>query len=966
MSWLTVQLRRLADARAATGALMALAFVTSLLSAAAPRILDAQADQVLRTTVAAGGADIRNVTLVESGRIPAGGSDPMAVVAATGDLLDERIPASVAALVRARYDMVETPRFRPPSLKERTVRLRYLQGVADRVRLVSGRLPTGQTNQLLVAPGSLIFGSNAERRPLIPPTELTTFEVALSSASAQNLGVGVGYKLRLQTDSTDSLAGRSVWFIAVEVVGIYEVSDPTADYWFGDSSLERPNVRRISAFAQSDDVTVLISADAYPTLLDATAASEMPLRYSWRHEIDTGRLRADSAAGLQADLRRMETIFGSAGAAAGNTTATAGGIAVSSGEVSSGGPVTLQGGLLHLVDSYAGSWRTVSQVLSVAEVGLAAVALLAFGLVCLLAGRRRAASLGIWQNRGASRAHVFAGALVEVAVVLVAPVAAGAALAIILIPGRAIVPSVAAAGSVLLLAGILVIASTLAMSGDPALSPAGGRRGAEAAARVASWTRGAGPRRLALEAVAIVAAVLGAFVMRQRGVAGAGGDAPLASPDPFVAAVPALIGGAAALVLARLLPVALELLARLAEKRRGLVAMLALRRATRRTNDRLLLTALLTMAAVWSFAAISLAYLDRASDASAWNSVGAPFRVALREGSLPTDLELAQLPGVEAVAYASTLDSSVAVTGERVSMLALDLDAYRKVVRDGPLDEVMPPEMVSEPVSEQAAGQSATQLPVPAVVSSTFARNANLHAGDLFGLVVSGSRLDFRVVAIRDSFPTLQAETAFAVVGRDSLAAALAVTTIPPTEAFIRAGPDAAGPIAAAVQARLPGQGIVTSRFVATSALRDAPEYIAVIFGLAAISLVVAGYGALAIIAALLLAGAEQANETAHLRILGLARGENLRLSAIEHGPASVLVIVAGIALGAGLFAFLQSALGLDLLVGGEVSVGLPIDIRQVAAIFFAIGVIVAAAVALETAAESIINPATALRRGIE
>ena len=86
----------------------------------------------------------------------------------------------------------------------------------------------------------------------------------------------------------------------------------------------------------------------------------------------------------------------------------------------------------------------------------------------------------------------------------------------------------------------------------------------------------------------------------------------------------------------------------------------------------------------------------------------------------------------------------------------------------------------------------------------------------------------------------------------------------------------------------------------------------------------------------------------------------------MEHGPASVLVILAGIALGSGLFLFLQSSLGLGQLVGGDIDVGLPIEAAQVLAIFIATGVIVAIAVATETIAESIIKPAAALRRGMD
>jgi hypothetical protein len=203
------------------------------------------------------------------------------------------------------------------------------------------------------------------------------------------------------------------------------------------------------------------------------------------------------------------------------------------------------------------------------------------------------------------------------------------------------------------------------------------------------------------------------------------------------------------------------------------------------------------------------------------------------------------------------------------------------------------------------------------------------------------------------------------VVGRSTLAAALAQEILP-TEAFIRAGVEAKQAVANFVQARLPGVGLVASRLDTASAFRGSPTYAAVIYGLWAATLIAAAYGALAIVAALLLAGAEQSRESAHLRVLGVSRAQSLALSAMEHGPASMLVIAAGIALGVGLFVFLQSSLGLGGLVGGEVEASLQFGLLDVAAIVGAIGLVVALAIGLETAADSIINPTAALRKGID
>ncbi len=309
MSWIAVQLRRLADSRAATGGLMGLALVTSFLFAGAPRVIDAQADVALHSTIDAATSDTRNLSVSQTGRIAIGSPDPLAAVDAAGDQFYEQLPGSVAALLQARYSAIDTPRFLPMGLEGRTVRLRYLQGATDHIRLVAGRLPTGQTSQLAVPPGTLQDGTTALNRPLPPPDSLTTFEVAVSSASAEDLGVHVGDTLELRTDSTDKLAGRSVAYIAISIVGIYDVPDATADYWFADTSLERPQIRSLSSLNQIDDMTVLIAPEAYPSLYRATQDSGLPFRYTWRFEIDATKLRAQSIDSLLTDLRRMESVF---------------------------------------------------------------------------------------------------------------------------------------------------------------------------------------------------------------------------------------------------------------------------------------------------------------------------------------------------------------------------------------------------------------------------------------------------------------------------------------------------------------------------------------------------------------------------------------------------------------------------------------------------------------------------------
>ncbi|HEX7492499.1 MAG TPA: hypothetical protein VF337_12430 [Candidatus Limnocylindrales bacterium] len=945
MSWLAVQLRRLADARSATAGLMFLALATAFLFAAAPRVIDAQADHALTTTVRDATSDARNIAVSQNGRIAPStpdlqSSDPPADVTAAGDRLYEQFPASIAALVKARYTMIETPRFRPAGIEAHTIRLRYLQAATDHVRFVSGRAPAGRTTAADTSPN--------------------TVEIALSTTSAADMGVAVGDTIQLLTDETDKLAVVSVASIAVTVVGLYDVIDGEDDYWFSDTTLERPQIRSITPTNQIFDVTALMAADAYSGLYFATATSGLPMRYTWRFQVDASRLAAGSPDVLTADMRRMESVF----------------IAGDFGPTNQqsfpqrlSGPA-LQSGLRLLLESYALGWRAVTQILSVAEVGCGAVALLALALVCLLAGRRRTPSLVMWRNRGASRFRSVGGTLVDTVLELGLPAAAGTLLAVVLIPARSDAASVEAAGAIVVMGATLMTAAAFSGSRDPATSWNGGSGGAAEGDLGGGAPRGSGQRRLVLEGFVVAGALAGVFLLRQRGVGGGSGltgtNAVFGGPDPLLAAVPALVGAAAALLVARLLPVPLNFLTRLVGRGRGLVAMLALRRAGRRSGNRMVLTALLAMAGLWSYAAVSLAYLDRASDTSSWQSVGASYRIALSQSNLPADLDLTAVKGVDRVSDATAMSAYSLTLSASIPMLALDLASYHDVIADGPLDDVLPKPMIEAEIPAPAtAGVPTAGKPVPAIVSTVAAQELKLHVDDAFQLGVGDAKPRFTVVAIRDVFPTLAADAAWVVVPRGNLAAATG-SAIAPTEAFIKARPAAADGLAKELHDRLPGQGSLTSRYEVMSELRSAVEYGAVVFGLTAVSLIAAAYGTLAILLSLLLVGAEKSRESAHLRIMGLSRAEDLGLSALEHGPTSLLVVGIGIALGLGLFRFLQPSLGLGGLVGGDIDVGLPIEPASVAGILIAIGAIVALAVILETIAQSIIKPTAALRRGLD
>ena len=610
-----------------------------------------------------------------------------------------------------------------------------------------------------------------------------------------------------------------------------------------------------------------------------------------------------------------------------------------------------------MIRGFATRWHAAEVVLTVVVIGAGVVAVLALGLVALLAARRRRASLAIARERGGSTFQLASSLVAEGLVVGLPAAVIGALLAAALVPdGPAASSAAAAVGVVLIATGVLVAGAMPSSSGPPR----------DPTREVGTFGR-TGARRLLAEGAVVVLALAGAVVLRQRGVQGASATGVLSAPDPFVAAVPALVGIAAGLIAMRLYPIPMRLFAGLAARRGDLVPVHALRRITRGSASGGLLVVLMATATIGAFATATLGHLDRAADAAAWSDVGAPFRVTAVADStqgtkagmtlpLPPELRPSALPGVEANAEASRARTSFFPRGASLDLLALDVAAYADVTRGSPVAPDLPPELLD----------TSGAAPLPAVVSSGLAAGPErLVPGATFQLIIAGAPRTLRVVEVRDAFPTLGASDRWAIVSLDGLRAAAGAGGIPATDAFLRAPDDAADAIRAAAASAAPDTA-VASRAEETAALRAAPVVRSVSVGVTLATLVAALYAALAVTAALILAGATRAVEVAHLRTLGLTGRQSVWLTIAEHGPAVGVALVVGAALGFGLFVAIRAGLGLGAVIGSDVDVPVTVDPARLAAVLaltlgvVATGVAIAAVYAWRTA------PALAIRRRME
>ena len=213
--------------------------------------------------------------------------------------------------------------------------------------------------------------------------------------------------------------------------------------------------------------------------------------------------------------------------------------------------------------------------------------------------------------------------------------------------------------------------------------------------------------------------------------------------DPFVAAVPALIGIAAGLVAARLFPYPMHLLAWLARRGRGLVPVLAMRRAAdgRRTGPGLVV--LLVTAAIWAFSSSVLLYVDRAADAVAWRDTGAAYRIDSTTGQFPVGFDPATLPQVEA---AASVHRELVILGSRhvsAEILAISPEAYDRVTAGTPAALSLPLDLYATKVTA-----------IPIVVSQAVAdRTDGVRPGDDFKTYVGGFLYPMHVVGVIGALP---------------------------------------------------------------------------------------------------------------------------------------------------------------------------------------------------------------------
>jgi putative ABC transport system permease protein len=942
MSSVLIALRRLRDDRAAAIAVALVVLVTATIFAAAPRLLDRIGDDALQDTIRGAASFDRTLAVIEEEPIPPGDAgDPLGEVDREGDRLGARFPASIQGIVDERTTVVDSMRF---ALKAKTpdptfVRFRIQPGAETRVHWVAGRPPSPTTGTTDLPPAPPRPGETAQ-------TSAVVVEVGIAADAVRPIGHGLGETIILQPDERDVLVGPGggEGFAAMKIVGLFTVDDPTDPFWAADHGLEHVTYRSLGGDSLFVDVTALVPPEVYPAYGTLMPSRLIGLRTTWRWFVDPATLHASDLDGIVRDLRRLDTTFPKTGPATLPLQDPA-----------------LQSGLLPLLDGHRARWASALAILLVLAIGPATVAIATLLLVATIAARRRRNAIVLVRGRGGTLGQLTRALLLEAAILVIPVTALAIALAAVLVPpagsagggpasalvGGAAIRPVVAGGMVV----AVIMALLLALTG---LAGAG-RVGPSARATEDAVPARPSARRMVLDAVVIVLAAVGAYLLRERGVRGASSTTALATADPLIAAVPALAGIAVAVAAVRLVPLPIRLLGRVMAAGRGLVGMLALRRASGSGTMGPLLIVLLVVASIGAFASTTLVHLERASAASSWQTVGAPFRVLSIAGDLPRALDPAKLPGVRTAAGDFQALVAFGPSRIRVQINAVDAPAYAELLAGSPTDPGLPAEML---------GPAPDALPV-IVSSNLLTRPDGVKLGDRFSIAISGIDVPVQVVGARDALPGIPPTSLFAVISRAQVRERQPGLTLAPSILFLDAPADAGLALSTAITEITPAVRF-DDRGVLEQTFADSPVTAAISAGVVIALAVAAAYAAVAVTAALAIAGASRAGETAKLRTLGLSRRQAWLLTIVEHGPTVILAFVAGIGLGIGLFALLEPGLGLDALVGAKVAVPLGADPRQIGVLLAVVVAIAAVGIGLAAWAQRRGSAVVALRRGFD
>ncbi|WP_194236271.1 FtsX-like permease family protein [Streptomyces acidicola] len=803
--------------------------------------------------------------------------------------------------------------------------------------LVRTRTAAGDVGLGLVyasdAPGR---GAYTEGRPPDPGAE--ALEIAVSTRTREALKLRLGQQLPIEPGVLEGVHGTAA------VVGFFRAGRGTtveataADSVRGDRlSRELPQLARPAQYPPDSDSGLDWEARALVaprTVTTLQGQSDATLTVTWGMRLD---LDARTAARFaddqgQADLGRLlyQYPHDARGDYCGDFDM---GMYCQIGPHPSSG-LQSSSRLPDVLTEFGPQWRQGRTVISFALASLIVVGLLTTVVTALLAVRRRLAAHRLQRARGASATGLALTRAAQTAPAALLGLAAG------LVTARSL-PDPSPAYRYGLLVALFVWLPLPALTWHALRD--------RVTARGHRPTQQAGGRRIVAEATVLLLAAAGVAALRARGTTGDAG------PDPLLAAVPALLGLVTVVVLVRCYPPPVRLLARWSARRHGVVGIVALSRAAKDAPARALalLVLVVTLAGAVFGGLVAGTLADGRREAAAWQvGADASFRGAERNPGL-TD-RLTRVSGVRDTVRVRQLrvDPTSGTSGEGygiASLVGVDGAELRKAAPRSAAARALDTAGLS---GRGPGGDRSRDIRVLAT---------DARAGDLLGITSHGRSLRLRVVGglpddvLRDPAlgpvrstttprdrllladnrdlgafqgsdfeesalllygPRLDVETLRSLVPRAAAGAAVGELRLLAEE---EADADADGMV-----------GVLRTAHTACTAL-------AVLLAL------------LALVLDLLLSAPERGRTASYLRTLGLGRHATSALHLVQLLPMVLAALVGGTALGLTLPALLGPALDLREFTGGSTDPTTHPDLLLTAALGIGLGLLVAAAVGVET-----------------
>jgi putative ABC transport system permease protein len=738
-----------------------------------------------------------------------------------------------------------------------------------------------------------------------------TLAVAVTPPTAARFGLHPGSRLT---------AVSSTGTLTLAVTAIVRPRQAGSTFWTQDPLASQPSLTGSAnpywgggVFADPGQLGAMQTAFAGPGL-------EM----NWEFPLALGGLGADQAQGLANALNRATTV----------TQGLTGPLAPAADNLNVTSP--LIGDLALFLGTQAGI-ETVLLLLSVSLIVIAAA-------VILLAARmlvvRRGQELATLRARGGSLWQVTALMLGGALVAAVPAAAAGAAIAVAVIPG-----DVAASGLGWLLAGITV---AVALAGPALIAAWEYRKPAPATNPARILSAETGPRRRAwrrpvAEVTACAACVAGLVVLRGQGVPAAG------QVDLLVMLAPVLVAVPVVLIMLRLYPLAVRGLLRLSARGTGATGFVALSAAARSSLTGVLPAFALVLAlSLATFAGMVSAGIARGETAAAWHTAGADAAIQPNPNDGPfTPGELRSIAAVRGVTHATAVWNTTWVTpfGQPVTVVAVDPASYAAVTETTPY----PPLALAK--LSGAARALAAGGAVPVLASPAAAALLGHGATQLATLVPAGP-FSVRVAGIVSSTPAQPRGGTFVVMPQLTLPGPAGQPA--PNLVLLSGSAIDDGQLTALINRISPGS-IVTYQSAVLDSLTNSPlphgAALIVAFTLAEAAVL----GLLIVILGLALGSAERELTLARLTVMGHERETSLVMA--EAMPAVLTAVVAGAVCAVVLPHLIGSSIDLSAFTGASAPVLFQPDVTALG--LPAAGVVVLAVAALATEAR------TLRRRGI-